>query len=334
MTSLERVLAVFEGNRPDRIPVIPIVGQAAAKLNGMTMGEELKSSEVLAGSRITCLERFHYDGIYISADTWVTAEAMGAPVSYSDDAPVEGTTPLLGDRNKIDQLKSPDPSQDGRMPLLVKAVEIASRRSKDQFAVIGNFDQSPFSLACALRGINQLMMDLYDEPSFVKKLLEICTESVLRYAKAIAAAGAHILNTGDSPVLLVGPENYENFALPYEQIVFDELKSYGIPSTLHICGDTTRILELMGKSCAQGIEVDSQVALPLARKSLPEDITLIGNIDPVGVMLEARPEKVTESVHHLLDSSFQLGKFILSTGCALAPDTSPENVHAMVEAVM
>jgi uroporphyrinogen-III decarboxylase len=134
--------------------------------------------------------------------------------------------------------------------------------------------------------------------------------------------------------MLVGPENYENFALPYEQIVFDELKSYGIPSTLHICGDTTRILELMGKSRAQGVELDFQVDLPLARKRLPEDTTLIGNIEPVGVMLEAHPEKVTESVAHLLGSSSQLGQFILSTGCALAPDTSPENIHAMVKAVM
>ncbi len=332
MTALERVLAVYGGARADKIPVVPIIGQAAARLNGMTMSAECKSPEALAESRIACLERFQYDGIYISADTWVTAEAMGAPVVYADDAPVSGTTPFLDDRNKLDRLHPSDPTHAGRLPLLVNAVEIAVKRSQDQFTVIGNFDQSPFSLACALRGINQLMLDVYDDPAFVKQLLEICTESVVRYAKAMAEAGAHVLNTGDSPAMLVGPENYEKFALPYERIVFDELKPYNIPCTLHVCGNTTKILKKMGASHAQSLELDYKVDLLTARKRLPENVTIIGNLDPVGILLNSPPEKVTAGVQTLLNISCQLGKYILSSGCAVAPATPPENIHAMVEA--
>ena len=331
MTSLERILAVFQGKRPDAIPVVPILGQAAAKLNGMTVSAELLSAETLAESRIACLERFRYDGLYISAETWVTAEAMGAPVSYSDDTPIQGMTPLLHDKKNLERLIPSDPKYDGRLPLLVKAVEIAARRSQDRFAVIGNFDQSPFSLACALRGINQLMIDVYDDPAFVQRLLDICTESVVRYAKAMAEAGAHILNTGDSPAMLVGPENYEKFALPYEQIVFDELTSCGYLSTLHVCGNTTRLLGLMGRSHAQSLELDYNVDLSYARKCLPEEMTLVGNIDPVGILWKGTPEDVAVSVKTLLNASSQLGRFILSSGCAIAPGTPPENIQAMVE---
>ncbi len=333
MTSLERVLTVFQGSTPDKIPVIPIIGQAAARLNGMALSEELKSPDALAASRIACLERFQYDGIYISAETWVTAEAMGAPVSYFDDAPVQGTTTLLDDKEKLAWLTPADPKHDGRLPLLVKAVEIAVRRSNDQFAVIGNFDQSPFSLACALRGINQFMMDVYDDPSFVQQLLEICTESVLRYAKAMAQAGAHILNTGDSAAMLMGPENYKKFALPYEQRVFDEIKTCAIPTTLHICGNTSKILDFMGQSHASGLEVDHKVDLRLARNHVVETMTIIGNIDPVEILLNATPEKISSHVKSLVDFSPQLGRFILSTGCAIAPHTLPENIYAMVQTV-
>ena len=331
MISLERVLAVFNGQQADRIPVIPIIGQAAARLNGMTMSEELASSEALASSRIACLERFHYDGIYISADTWVTAEAMGAPVVHTDDAPTAGTTPLLEDISRLDRLTPLDPGHDGRLPLLVKAVGIAAARAQERFAVIANFDQSPFSLACALRGINQLMMDVYDNPAFVKQLLEICTESVLKYAKALADAGAHILNTGDSPTALVGPVNYEAFGLPYEQIVFDELNACGVLTSLHVCGNTTKILKSMGNSHAHGLELDYQVDLSKARKQIPEDVTIIGNIEPVGVLLNASPAEVSAEVNALLGSHNELGRFILSTGCAIAPDTPHENIQAMVE---
>ncbi len=322
---------MFEGKQPDHIPVIPIIGQAAARLNGTTMSAELKSSETLAESRIACLERFGYDGLYISADTWVTAEAMGASVEYFDDAPTAGTTPLLEDVHDIDRLQAVDPEHDGRLPLLVKAVEVAASRSHDQFAVIGNFDQSPFSLACALRGINHLMIDVYDNPAFVTQLLDICTESVLRYAKAMAEAGAHILNTGDSPATLVGPQNYKQFALPYEQIVFQELRSCGVLSTLHICGDTTKLLKYMGESSAQSLEVDYQVDLIHAREQVPEEVTIIGNIEPVGVMLKASPEDVATKVTTLLSSSSKLGRFILSTGCAIAPETPADNIHALVK---
>ncbi len=138
-------------------------------------------------------------------------------------------------------------------------MEIAARRAHDQFAVIGNFDQSPFFLACALRGINQVMLDVYDDPVFMEQLLDICTETVIRYAKAMAQVGAHILNTGDSPAMLLGPAKVPKFALPYQQQVFNELQSYGIPTTLHICGNTTQLLEFMGRSHAHSLELDSAV---------------------------------------------------------------------------
>lgn len=334
MTSLERIYAVLQGTPPDRIPVVPIIGQAAARLNGMTISAELKSPETLADSRLACRERFQYDGIYISAETWVTAEAMGAPVQYAEDAPVQGTTPLLTDKQQIDHLVPADPSCDGRLPLLVKAVEIAARRAHDQFAVIGNFDQSPFSLACALRGINQVMLDVYDDPVFMEKLLDICTETVIRYAKAMAQVGAHILNTGDSPAMLLGPQKYQKFALPYQQQVFNELQSYGIPTTLHICGNTTQLLEFMGRSHAHSLELDSAVDLLAARNRLPQNITIIGNIDPVGILLYGRPQDVTTSITNLTQHvSSRLGRFILASGCTLAPETPSENIQAMVAAV-
>ena len=332
MTALERILAVFQGKTPDRIPVVPIIGQAAAWLNGLTISAELRSPETLADSRIACRERFQYDGIYISAETWVTAEAMGAPVQYAEDAPVQGAAPLLSDKKWLDRLISADPACDGRMPLLVKAAAIAVRRAQDRFAVIGNFDQSPFSLACALRGINQAMLDVYDDPAFMEKLLDICTETAIRYARAMAAAGAHILNTGDSPAMLLGPQKYQKFALPYQQRVFDALQPYGVPTTLHVCGNTTKLLDLMSQSHAHSLELDSAVDLPAARRRLPEHITIMGNIDPVGVLLHGRPQDVAASVRTLCAQASQLGRFILASGCTLAPQTPPQNIQALVAA--
>ncbi len=334
MTSLERVLATYRGEKADRTPVIPIVGQAAAALNGMTISEELKSPEILAHSRISCLKKFGYDGIYISADTWVSAEAMGAKISQPPNAPAEGIEPLIKNKKDLDKLKPLNPMEDGRCPLLVEAVRIAVKESKDQFAVIGNFDQSPFSLACALRGINAIMIDLYDSPTFVEKLLEITTESAIQYARAMAEAGAHILNTGDSPAGLIGPENYTRYALPYEKIMFEELSSYNKPSVLHICGDTTQLLEKMSQSNADGLELDYQVNLVKAREVIGDYMTIIGNLNPVEVMLNGNPGFIKSEAKKLIAQKNRIGKFILSTGCTIAPTNPPENLRAIVEAVL
>ena len=61
------------------------------------------------------------------------------------------------------------------------------------------FDQYPFSLACALMGIQQVMMKLLDDRPMVEALMERCAEYAVAYGSALAEAGADMLSGGDSP---------------------------------------------------------------------------------------------------------------------------------------
>jgi len=47
---------------------------------------------------------------------------------------------------------------------------------------------------------------------------------------------------------------YERFALPYEKRIFEEVHRAGCIARLHICGNTTRLLAAILRSCADIID--------------------------------------------------------------------------------
>jgi MtaA/CmuA family methyltransferase len=333
------VLAAMRGEPHDRVPVVPIVGQAAAGWCGVTITQHSGDADVLSRCQIDCARQLGYDAVYISADTWVNAEACGFPnMEHPEDAPAYGHGGWIESVEQIDGLSLPDPSQSGRWPLMVDAVRRAVELADGQLAVIANFDQAPFDLACQLREINRFMLDLVDDPPFAHRLLAWCAEAVAPYAMALARAGADVLNTGDSAAggSLIGAKCYQQFAWPYEKRVFDAIRRECdtpiTPITLHICGDASTCLEQMSLTGATGLELDYQVDLAWARKVCGERVTIIGNVNPVDPMLRGTPEQVRDACRKCMDAMAGSNRFILASGCAVSPLTPIENIKAMVEA--
>jgi MtaA/CmuA family methyltransferase len=205
----------------------------------------------------------------------------------------------------------------------------------DELLVIANFDQSPFSLACQLRDVNQFMVDVVENPELAHRLLAYCAQAVAGYAIALAEAGADVLNTGDSMAggSLIGGQWYQRFAFPFEKLVFDAIRrETDTPITLHICGDTRTCVETMLETGADGIEIDECMDLRLAREKAADRVTVIGNVGPVGPLLRGTAEQVKDKCIAALETFAGSDRFILSSGCALSPLTPAENIAAMVEA--
>lgn len=326
----ERYLNALERKENNIVPVTPIIGHYAATFSDYTIKEFTKNPDIMAKSLLNTQNYFGYDAIYIAADTWINAEAMGCNVNFPEDNPAEGEQ-LLDSKKDIDKLKVPDPKKDGRWPIMLKAASIVIEKNDDETCIVGNIDQSPFTLAAEIRGIENLMIDLKKDPDFVYELLEICSKSVIVYGKAMAKRGVHVLNTGDSLAQPIGPKYYKQFALPYEKKVFEELKEKtNLPVTLHICGDTTKILEYIPQTKADGFEVDHAVKLQKAFDKIGDKISLIGNIDPVGVLNNKTPDQVKKHTLEMLKKYSNKQGFILASGCTIAPGNPPGNIEAMV----
>lgn len=336
MTSLERVQTVLRGEIPDRLPVIPQGFMFSAKTAGYDIGQINRNPAKMAESHICCQERYGYDGCVVDVDDATLAEACGANVIYreTDVASVDEHRPVLKDLREIDDLKLPDPLKDGRICEWLETTQRLSEAIGDHVFIMGRADQGPFSLLSLLRGTQEFMMDLLTEDEdVIFHALEWCTEAHTRFAKAQMEAGAHASSMGDAYASpnLISPNLYRTFAFPYEKQVAANLTGMGKPYSVHICGDTNNIIEDMGNTGAKILEVDWKVDMERARLTVPNDVILMGNINPSDPLCIGNPEDVSGQICHLIEQTKGKG-LIISSGCAMGANTKPENMEAMIAA--
>jgi uroporphyrinogen decarboxylase len=331
----EVVGRALRGAESSVVPRGPLAVHFCARLAGITIQEYSTNAGALAESVIRYHERFRPDAVWVSADTWVSAEAMGAAVIAPDhDQPLCGSgEPRVRTARDIDRLPSPDPGSQGRYPVMLDALERVRRAIGSEAFVVACFDQYPFSLAAALVGLDQIMLKLSDDPPFVAGLMERCLEFGRAYAVALGGAGADMLSGGDSPAGLIGPRAYREVVWPFEQRLIADIQARtGKPVSLHICGNSRPILEDMAGSGADVLELDHEVDLEEACRLAGPNIALWGNLDPVGLLARGSPGEVRAAVRRAEDTVRSCGhaRFILSSGCTLAVETPFENLDAML----
>jgi uroporphyrinogen decarboxylase len=166
-------------------------------------------------------------------------------------------------------------------------------------------------------------------------LMERCSEYALAYATALSRAGADLLSGGDSPAGLLGPDSYRDLVQPTERQLIGRIKAAtGTPVSLHICGNSTTILPSMKTSGADVLELDHAVKIDEACRLIGPEIALWGNLNPVAVLSQGTPERVTEEAFRVMAAVEACGhsRFVLSSGCTLAVETPHRNIEALVAA--
>ncbi len=338
LTSKQLVERSLAGQATPRPAAGPLAVHYCAGLAGVSLREFTSDARRLADCVLHYYNEFRPDAVWLSADTWVTAQAMGATVGFpGDDQPMAGRgKPLVTKLADVRRIPPPDPLRKGRWPLMIDALRYVKRAIGDAAYIVACFDQYPFSLACALMGIDQIMLKLTDDLRLVEELQRRCQEYTVAYGKALSEAGADMLSGGDSPAGLIGPVRYREVALPFERYVVKRLKAEtGKPVSLHICGDATPILADMASSGADVLELDHHVCMEQACRILGPEKAVWGNLDPVGLLAQGHPLQVRAAVHNLIRSFQRTGhrRFVVSSGCTLAMETPAENLRSLFTAV-
>ncbi len=333
MTKLERTLSALNMNTPDRVPVSPLAHYYNAALINKTIREFATDGEIMAAASLAAVERFGWDFITLGCDVAVEASGVGAEMKYEDHAPPHVARPLLDNTAALKNLKVPNPLKDGRMPVVVKAVERCRREIGDS-VFIGVFTNDPMNQSSQLRGVQNFMLDTYDNPSFVEELLDFSTEVVIEFGKALIDAGAHAILFGAalcSPNM-ISPAFYREKIIPRQQRQIEVLRQHGGERFLmHICGDVTPIIQdIAGLGCDM-IDLDWQVDMAKAKETLDGKASVRGNLDPA-FLYNARPDEVYAKSCDLITSMGTNGGFILGSGCDVMPGTPAENLDAMMQA--
>lgn len=337
MTSRELVLAALWGRPVPRTPAGPLAVHYCARLAGVSLRRYTTDAATLADCVIRYCERFKPDAVWLSADTWVTAQAMGAPVAFSDgDSPMSGTgEPRVAGPADVDKIPEPDVGSQGRWPMMLDALARIRRSVGDDVCLVACFDQYPFSLACAMMGIENSLMKAFDDPPLLEAVMTRAVDYASTYALAMDRAGADVLSGGDSPAGLLGPELYRSVAWPFACKLIQRIKaSTTKPVTMHICGNATAIVADMAATGADALELDQRVDLAAAARTVGPGTGLWGNLDPVALLAQSTPQQVRKTTAELIGAMRQVphGRFVVSSGCTLAVETPAENLDAFFAA--
>jgi MtaA/CmuA family methyltransferase len=330
MNSRERVLAHLAGQPVDRLPLLPITMQFACAEIGAKYRDYCTDYRVLVEGQLRTAEKYGIDYVNTMSDPAREAADCGAVVQFFDDQPVAilEDQALLADKTKLATLKIPDPLSGGRMHNAIRAVALFKERVGRE-KIIEGWIEGPIAEGADLRGINTLMLDFGDDPSFVRDLFEFIVEMELRFARAQINAGADVVGIGDAAASLVGPRIYEEFALPYEQRLVDGIHALGAKVRLHICGNTRKLLAGMGRLGCDIVDLDSLSPLADARQKMGASQVLLGNLNPVTTLLNGTAETVTAGI---AECHRQAGsRYIVGAGCEVPRNTPPENLRALCE---
>ena len=328
MNGYERVLSLLEGKPTDSLTFMPITMMFAANHAGVKYGDYARDHRIMAETQIRFAEDFDSDHVSTISDPAREAADCGGKVVYFEDQPpaIDESHALLHEKTALASLKVPDPLGGGRMHDRVQGIALMRDRVGGEKWIEG-WVEGPMAEAADLRGINTILMDLYDDPIFVRDLFEFILEMELAFAKAQIEAGADILGMGDAAASLVGRSLYDEIIWAYEKRLVDGIHALGGRVRLHICGNTRHLSEGMGKLGCEIVDLDYLNPVGEARSIVGPDQILLGNIDPVSVLRDGTPESVIQAIGRCHQEGG--ARYIVSAGCEVPKDTPPENLKSL-----
>jgi len=328
MNSRERILAHLAGQPVDHLPVMPITMMFAADLIGQPYGRYARDHRVLVEAQLHVAETFGLDYVSCISDPAREAADCGAVVQFYDNQPpaIVEDQARLTDKTALAGLKVPDPLGGGRMHDRVQAAALFREKVGGERLIEG-WIEGPCAEAADLRGINNLMLDFYDDPPFVRDLFAFIVEMELQFARAQVEAGVDLMGVGDAAASLVGPHLYEEFVWPYEKKLVDGLRAMGTKVRLHICGNTRAILAGLGRLGCEIVDLDYPSPLSEGRAAMGPNQVLLGNINPVKVLRDGTPASVTDAI---AECHRQAGpRYLVGAGCEVPRETAHDNLRAL-----
>lgn len=347
MTPRERVAAAMNKENLDRPPAAiftqsATIGQMDA-LNA-AWPEAHKDSNLMATLACGTIECFGFEGARTCFCLTAETEAFGATVAVDkkDAAPMIKDHPCHFDAmsSEYDDLNEKLLPVDeflktGRVKTIIDSVEILKNNkvkgvkkwnSEEYPIVAGN--TGVFTLCGNLCDTENIIFGMMMDTDAVDKWTAAMTPYVHAYSQALIDAGADVIQTSEpsGSTDMLSPEMFEEAAGKACREALATKGGFG--NVLHICGDTSPILDQM-ITVTTGISIEEKVDPFTAVSAVGGKTVLVGNVGSVRPLYQGTKAETIEGVKKSVDAGFN----IISSGCGIAPSTGDENMQAFVDTV-
>jgi uroporphyrinogen decarboxylase len=270
------------------------------------------------------------DAAILFSDLLLPLAPLGIPFDFvagegpAIERPVRSPADVLA-------LRRFEPRED--LAMVLEAIRLL-RRELD-VPLIG-FAGAPFTLASyAIEGGHSSNFGftkslMYKEPQTWHRLAALLADVVGDYLKAQVEAGAQALQLFDSWIGALDALDYREFVLPHVRAIFEALRGTGVP-VIHFGTGTGHLLALQREAGGDVIGVDWRTPLDEGWRLAGEGVAVQGNLDPT--LLLGPRERLLARVDDVLRRAGGRAGHIFNLGHGILPNTSPDNVKAVVDHV-
>ncbi|MBD6619828.1 uroporphyrinogen decarboxylase [Komarekiella sp. 'clone 1'] len=274
---------------------------------------------------------FQPDGVILFSDIVTPLPGLGIEMDIA-----EGKGPVIFSpirtQEQIDNLRPLEPEES--VPFIKTILQALRQEVGNKSTVLG-FVGAPWTLAAyAVEGKGSKTYSViknmaFSDPTTLHQLLAKLADSIAVYMRYQIDCGAQVVQMFDSWAGQLSPQDYDIFALPYQQRVFQQVKQThpDTPLILLVSG-SAGVLERMAISGADVVTVDWAVDMAEARARLGKHVKVQGNLDP-GVLFGSK-QFIRDRI---LDTVRKAGNWghILNLGHGVLPETPEENVAFFFE---
>lgn len=307
---------------------IPIMTSPGAELIGAKPRDVFRNGEL----QFQCIQALA-DAAAANAqvtfmDLSVEAEAFGSEIAFSDYENPTVSKPLASTAEEIARLAVPAVGAGRTGEVLTCARLCAKHLARPTLGgMIG-----PYSLAGRLADMTEMMMMAAAEPETAHALLAKTSAFLTDYLLAIKAAGVAGVVIAEPAAGLLSPDMCREFAADYLKKIIAAVKSDSFLVVLHNCGKTEKQVSALLSTGADALHVGNAVDILDILPQVPENVPVMGNLDPVGVFKMESPERVYALTMELLNKTAKYPNFVLSSGCDLPPAVPMNNVKCFLKA--
>lgn len=355
MKPRERVEMALNFEKPDRCPMqISFTPEFADRLRAdiSIQGEKIHNPH--GGGNTYELERALNEDLLLTSVGWANSYYMDDK-PYVDEwgvgwivQPYE--TPFgtghyteinfnpLAVESAISSYQAPDPNR----PELYSDSRWMIETFKEQYWIVGVTVTTIFETAWALRGYEQMMIDMALDPDLANAIFDIPYYYHLTAAKKLVEMGVDMIQTGDDmgsqKSMLISPQLWRKYFKLRMADFISELKAINpdVKVAYHTDGDVEPIIPEL-------IEIGLDVLNPIQpasmdpseiKKRYGDQLCFWGTIDEQHTLPFGSPDEVANEVKDRLKNVSYNGGLILAPTHHVQLDTPLENFWAMVNTIV
>lgn len=335
MTPNERLNAFMTGKPMDRILAMPVACSMSGLALGMTHKEKRSSALNEARAQVACYERFGNDLLVVEYGLHGVGSALGSKMSDPEDSVPAIMEYVLDDLNNVDQLDMSklELKNDEAFQLHLEAAKILVDKLGHEVPT-GVLIAGPFTAAASIYKTENLLRATRKNPEKLHQLIKFCTEALKMIYREFIKEGVLILLC--DPIAsgtIIHRKQYLEFVLPYTIDLMKDIHEAKGLVCYHICGDTTSIVGDMVKSGCDMLSIDNRVDLEHAKQEAGDIVPILGNVDPVEVLILGDTKDVDLAVKKCIQKAYDSPKgYILASGCDLSGGVPLENIDQFMTA--